>query len=55
MALTNSGGQPTEAQSLLALGVPAGSYAITAKGFFSPTGNGQAYCQLIAGDRRRTT
>ena len=49
VALTNSGGLPTEAQSLLALGVPAGSYAITAKGFFNPSGTGQAYCQLIAG------
>jgi hypothetical protein len=47
--LTNNGGLPTEAQSLLALNVPAGSYAITAKGFFNPTGNGQAYCQLLAG------
>jgi len=49
VALTNNGGLPTEAQSLLALNVPDGSYVITAKGFFNPSGNGQAYCQLIAG------
>jgi len=49
VTLGNNGGLPTEAQSLLALDVPAGSYVITAKGFFNPTGNGQAYCQLIAG------
>lgn len=49
VTLANNGGLPTEAQSLLALDVPAGGYAITAKGLFSPTGNGQAYCQLIAG------
>jgi hypothetical protein len=49
VTLTNNGGLPTEAQSLLALDVPAGGYAITAKGWFNPSGNGQAYCQLIAG------
>jgi hypothetical protein len=49
VTLANNGGLPTEAQSLLALDVPAGSYAITAKGWFVPSGNGQAYCQLIAG------
>jgi hypothetical protein len=49
VTLTNIGGLPTEAQSLLALDVPAGSYAITAKGWFNPSGIGQAYCQLIAG------
>jgi hypothetical protein len=49
VTLSNNGGQPTEAQSLLALDVPAGSYAVTAKGFFVPSGMGQAYCQLIAG------
>ena len=31
VTLANNGGLPTEAQSLLALDVPAGSYAITAK------------------------
>jgi hypothetical protein len=49
VTLANNGGLPTEAQSLLALDVPAGGYAITAKGWFSPSGNGQAYCRLIAG------
>jgi hypothetical protein len=48
VTLTNSGGLPTAAQSLVAVDVPAGSYAITAKGLFNPSGNGQAYCQLIA-------
>jgi hypothetical protein len=48
VTLTNNGGLPTEAQSLVALDVPAGSYAITAKGLFMPLA-GQSYCQLIAG------